>query len=257
MTVSHEIARSGWWPISSATGAMSLTRPTEPMKSPRSKSLVMASRSRVQPSAPPALPISSSLRRAIVPSMRIASLVPSSTEMLFELGLGDSIVAVTHECDYPPAAADLPHLTAQRDPRGPVGGRDRRRRARARGPGQGPVRARRGRRWPSRSPDLIVTQAVCDVCAVSFDDVRAVADRLPSRPEVISLDPTTIGEMLADVPRLAEAAGRARRGRAAGGGRRRAPGRRPGRGGLRRPDLGRWPWSGWTPSSSAATGCRR
>jgi iron complex transport system substrate-binding protein len=55
--------------------------------------------------------------------------------------------------------------------------------------------------------DLIVTQAVCEVCAVSFDDVRAVAERLPSRPGVISLDPSTLGEVLADVPRLAEAAG--------------------------------------------------
>jgi iron complex transport system substrate-binding protein len=54
--------------------------------------------------------------------------------------------------------------------------------------------------------DLIVTQAVCDVCAVSFDDVQAVAERLPTHPEVISLDPTTLGEVLADVPRLAAAA---------------------------------------------------
>jgi iron complex transport system substrate-binding protein len=54
---------------------------------------------------------------------------------------------------------------------------------------------------------LIVTQAVCAVCAVSFDDVRAAAERLPSRPQVISLDPSTIGEVLADIPRLAAAAG--------------------------------------------------
>ena len=55
--------------------------------------------------------------------------------------------------------------------------------------------------------DLIVTQAVCEVCAVSYDDVVAVAERLPTRPSVISLDPSTLGEVLADVPRLAEAAG--------------------------------------------------
>ena len=45
------------------------------------------------------------------PGLRIASLVPSSTEMLFALGLGEQVVAVTHECDYPPEAASLPHLT--------------------------------------------------------------------------------------------------------------------------------------------------
>ena len=54
-----------------------------------------------------------------------------------------------------------------------------------------------------------MTQAVCEVCAVSFDDVRAVAARLPTRPRVISLDPSTLGEVLADLPRLAEAAGAA------------------------------------------------
>src|SRR5438309_3894533 len=49
--------------------------------------------------------------RRILPPMRIASLVPSATEMLFALGLGDRVVAVTHECDYPAAAAALPHVT--------------------------------------------------------------------------------------------------------------------------------------------------
>ena len=56
-------------------------------------------------------------------------------------------------------------------------------------------------------PDLIVTQAVCDVCAVSYDDVVAAAERLPSKPKVLSLDPLTLGEVLADIPRLADAAG--------------------------------------------------
>ncbi len=138
--------------------------------------------------------------------MRIASLVPSSTEMLFELGLGDSIVAVTHECDHPPAAAELPHLTASVIPEGLAAAEI-----------DAAVREHVGRgqalyeldeaTLARQEPDLIVTQAVCQVCAVSYDDVRAVAERLPSRPQVISLDPTTIGEMLADVPRLAEAAG--------------------------------------------------
>ena len=55
--------------------------------------------------------------------------------------------------------------------------------------------------------DLIVTQAVCEVCAVSYDDVVAVAARLPSLPQVISLDPSNLADVLADVPRLGEAAG--------------------------------------------------
>ena len=138
--------------------------------------------------------------------MRIASLVPSATEMLFALGLGDDVVAVTHECDYPPEAGLRPHLTRSVIPGGlPAAEIDR------------AVRERTGRGealYELDEPllgkldvDLIVTQAVCEVCAVSFDDVRAVAEELPTQPAVISLDPSTFGEVLADVPRLAEAVG--------------------------------------------------
>jgi iron complex transport system substrate-binding protein len=137
--------------------------------------------------------------------VRIASLVPSATEMLFALGLGDRVVAVTHECDYPPGAEQLPHLTRSVIPEGlPAAEID------------AAVRERTGRgealyeldeeTLRELDVDLIVTQAVCEVCAVSFDDVRAVAERLPTQPRVISLDPNTLGEVLADVPRLAKAA---------------------------------------------------
>ena len=138
--------------------------------------------------------------------MRIASLVPSATELLFALDLGHSVVAVTHECDYPPGVEELPHLTRSVIPDGlPPAEVDT------------AVRERTGRgealyeldesTLGELDVDLIVTQAVCEVCAVSFEDVRAVAERLPTQPRVISLDPATLGEVLADVPRLAEAAG--------------------------------------------------
>ena len=57
----------------------------------------------------------------------------------------------------------------------------------------------------SLAPDLIVTQALCAVCAVSYDDVRAIAERMDPAPEVISLDPNTLGEVLGDVRTLAQA----------------------------------------------------
>jgi iron complex transport system substrate-binding protein len=126
--------------------------------------------------------------------------------MLFALGLGDRVVAVTHECDYPPGAEQLPHLTRSVIPEQLDAAEI-----------DAAVRERTGRgealyeldaeTLEELDVDLIVTQAVCAVCAVSFDDVRAVAERLPTNPEVISLDPTTLGEVLADIPRLAEAAG--------------------------------------------------
>jgi iron complex transport system substrate-binding protein len=139
--------------------------------------------------------------------MRIASLVPSSTELLFALGVGDDVVAVTHECDHPPGVMDrLPHLTRSVIPEGlsapeiDAAVRERTAAGRALYELDEPLLAELG-------VDLIVTQAVCEVCAVSFDDVVAAAGRLPTRPEVVSLDPSTLGEVLADVPRLAAAAG--------------------------------------------------
>jgi iron complex transport system substrate-binding protein len=126
--------------------------------------------------------------------------------MLFALGLGDQVVAVTHECDYPPEAARKRHLTRSLVPEGLSAGEIDAEVRRLTGEGRHlyeldePALA-------ELEVDLIVTQAVCEVCAVSFDDVIAVADRLPSRPRVISLDPSNLAEVLADVPRLGEAAG--------------------------------------------------
>ena len=136
--------------------------------------------------------------------MRIASLVPSATEMLFALGLGDSVVAVTHECDYPPRASNLPRLTRTVLSDGLDAGQI-----------DAAVKATvaEGRALyeldeqmlAELAPDLIVTQAVCEVCAVSYEDVVAVAARLESRPRVVQQDPSTLGEMLEDVVRLGEA----------------------------------------------------
>src|ERR1700712_2107836 len=109
--------------------------------------------------------------------MRIVSLVPSATETLFALGLGQEVAAVTHECDFPAAVLNLPKVT--RDVIGP-------------GLAPGAIdRAVRELTEAGRSiyeldepallrlaPDLIVTQSLCSVCAVSEDDVRAVAARM-------------------------------------------------------------------------------
>jgi iron complex transport system substrate-binding protein len=122
--------------------------------------------------------------------------------MLFALGLGDQVVAVTHECDYPPEAQSKPHLTRSLVPEGLSAG-------------QIDAEVRRltgeGRHLYELDVDLIVTQAVCEVCAVSYDDVVAVAGRLPTKPAVISLDPSNLAEVLADVPRLGKATGVAAR----------------------------------------------
>lgn len=138
--------------------------------------------------------------------MRIASLVPSATEMLFALGLGDSVVAVTHECDHPPQARALPHLTRTVLDEGLDAGQiDAAVKATV---GEGRALYELNEELLAElGPDLIVTQAVCDVCAVSYEDVVAVAGRLPSEPRVLQQDPSTLAEMLEDLIRLGEATG--------------------------------------------------
>lgn len=137
--------------------------------------------------------------------MRIASLVPSATEMLFALGLGGDVVGVTHECDFPPEAASLPHLTATVLPPGLDAGEIDAAVKEVVGEGRA-LYSLDEELLAELAPDLIVTQAVCEVCAVSYEDVVAVAARLPGQPQVVQQDPSTLGEVLEDVTRLGDAA---------------------------------------------------
>ena len=145
--------------------------------------------------------------------MRIASLVPSATEMLFALGLGENVVAVTHECDYPAEAARTPPADPHAwSPEGlDAAGIDAEVK---RIVGEGRALYELDEELLDEvAPDLIVTQAVCEVCAVSYDDVVAVAARLPSRAAGAAAGP-------GDARRDARRRRPARRGRR---GRRRAP----------------------------------
>jgi iron complex transport system substrate-binding protein len=137
--------------------------------------------------------------------MRIASLVPSATELLYALGLGDSVVGVTHECDYPAPAVGKPNLTRSVIPEG-LSAAEIDREVRERTERGAAIYELDAQLLTELEPDLIVTQQVCAVCAVSFDDVTAIAKRIPSEPQVLSLDPSTVGEVLADVRTLATAA---------------------------------------------------
>ena len=139
--------------------------------------------------------------------MRIASLVPSATEMLFALGFGDSVVAVTHECDYPPAATSLPQLTRTVVPAG-LGAREIDATVK-RTVGEGrPLYELDAELLATLAPDLIVAQQVCEVCAVSYEDVLEVAAGIPGRPRVLSQDPAGLCDVLDDITHLGDAAGR-------------------------------------------------
>jgi iron complex transport system substrate-binding protein len=134
--------------------------------------------------------------------MRIVSLVPSATEMLFALGRGGDIVAVTHECDYPPSAVELPRITRNVLPDG-LSAREIDAAVKERTLQGQSIYELDIELLESLRPDLIVTQALCAVCAVSFEDVRSIAQELETQPRIVSLDPGTLGEVLGDLGRLA------------------------------------------------------
>jgi iron complex transport system substrate-binding protein len=127
--------------------------------------------------------------------------------MLFALGLGDELVAVTHECDYPPDAAELPKVTRDLLPAG-LSSAEIDAAVKERTLQGESIYELDTELLASLEPDLIVTQALCSVCAVSYADVRVLAEELESRPRVVSLDPQTVGEVLGDAGRLAQITGR-------------------------------------------------
>jgi iron complex transport system substrate-binding protein len=138
--------------------------------------------------------------------MRIVSLVPHATELLFALGLGEDVVAVTHECDYPLQALQRPRITRDVLPSG-LNAAEIDAAVRERTLAGEAIYELDSDALATLEPDLIVTQALCAVCAVSYDDVAEIARELPSNPDVIALDPKTLGETLGDVRTLAEATG--------------------------------------------------
>ena len=138
--------------------------------------------------------------------MRIVSLVPHATELLFALGLGDDVVAVTHECDFPLEVLELPRVTRDVLPAG-LGAAEIDAAVRERTQQGKAIYELDEDRLAELEPDLIVTQELCAVCAVSYDDVVEVAGRLATAPRVVSLDPKTLGEAMGDIRTIAQATG--------------------------------------------------
>ncbi|MBU6336785.1 MAG: ABC transporter substrate-binding protein, partial [Acidobacteria bacterium] len=138
--------------------------------------------------------------------VRIVSLVPHATELCFALGLGDQVVGVTHECDFPPEAAQATAVTADLLPDGlDSAGIDAAVKEKT-GGGEA-IYALDAEALKELEPDLIITQALCPVCAVGYDDVAAVAAEMDEPPKIVSLDPHTFGETMVDIRTVAQATG--------------------------------------------------
>jgi len=143
--------------------------------------------------------------------MRIWSLLPSATEILFALGLGSQVTGVSHECDYPPEAKRRPRVTRSFVDASRPGGEIHR---------QVEERLARGlplyevdwQRLHADPPDLIVTQGLCPVCAVSPSHLAGHLEGVPAK--VLSLTPTTLGQVLESILQVGEATGRKEEARA-------------------------------------------
>ena len=128
--------------------------------------------------------------------MKICSLLPSSTEIVFALGLGGSLVGVTHECDYPAETAGIPSVTSSVVNGESMSGKDIHDAITGLVHGGSSIYNLDQDLLDRASPDLILTQELCDVCAVSYEQVEAAASMLQCDTRVLSLEPNTVGEIL-------------------------------------------------------------
>ena len=138
--------------------------------------------------------------------MRIVSLLPSATEIICALGLEDQLVGVTHECDFPPSVRRLPRVTRTLIPVDASSAaidalvRERLETEKALYTLDMPV-------LESLQPDLLVTQALCDVCAVAEAEVQAAACSLPGQPRVVNLEPMTLEQVFECIAQVGAATG--------------------------------------------------
>ena len=140
--------------------------------------------------------------------MRICSFLPSATEIVYALGLGDSLHGVSHECDFPTEASSKPKVVSSRfDPDTLTSAEIDALVSDMMARGENIYQVDEDTLSQAR-PDLIITQQLCEVCAVSFEDVRRAAERLDPSPEVISLDPHGVGDVLEDILRVGRHTGR-------------------------------------------------
>ena len=137
---------------------------------------------------------------------RIVSLLPSATEIVCELGLRDSLVGVTHECDYPPSVVQLPKVTQTVIPHDATSSEiDQLVRERLKT--KSALYSLNESILEQLEPDLIVTQSLCDVCAVAEEEVRQASCRLTGNPQVINLEPSSLEDVFECMRHVGEACG--------------------------------------------------
>lgn len=147
-------------------------------------------------------------------NLRIISLLPSATEIICALGLRENLVGVTHECDFPQGVENLPHLTASRISHETMTSKEIDHAVRSQLDGHGSIYDLDVELLEKLKPDLIITQELCEVCAVAYPQVEKAARMYVADAQVVSLEPNTIEDIfeniktvgdLTDSKRVAEA----------------------------------------------------
>ncbi|HSR54421.1 MAG TPA: cobalamin-binding protein [Acidobacteriota bacterium] len=146
--------------------------------------------------------------------MKICSLLPSATEIVYCLGLGDDLVGVTHECDYPPEASQVPVVTSSNVVDSSETSCEIHRQVSESHYGGISIYQLDERGLEEADPDLILTQELCDVCAVSYDDVKGAVRRLEGDRVILSLEPAGVDGILQTIEEVARRTGVPERGQA-------------------------------------------
>jgi iron complex transport system substrate-binding protein len=137
-------------------------------------------------------------------NLKIASLLPSATEIVCALGLEENLVGITHECDFPPSVTGKPHLTASRISHETMSSAEIDHAVRSQLDGHGSIYDLDEKLLHELQPDLILTQELCDVCAVSYKTVEKAARMYVAEAKVVSLEPNIIGEIFENVKFVGE-----------------------------------------------------
>lgn len=140
--------------------------------------------------------------------MKIVSLLPSATEIVCALGLEENLFGITHECDFPASVGGKPHLTASRISQATMSSKEIDHAVRAQLDGHGSIYDLNSELLRELNPDLIVTQELCEVCAVSYKTVEKAARICAANAEVVSLEPNTIADIFDNVRLIGELTGR-------------------------------------------------
>ena len=145
---------------------------------------------------------------------RIVSLLPSATEIVCALGLGDRLVGVSHSCDHPAAVRRLPRVSHPRCVLDGLSGAEIDAEVREAMREHGSVYEVDVERVAELAPDLVLTQGICDVCAVPEHQAVAALARLPSPPAVLTLDAHDMAAILGGIRDVGRATGAGRRAKA-------------------------------------------